>query len=370
MLGDAELRKVALHLKRRHLRSHLEAWRSTRESLEAAWRSRQKRARLIRLARRHRLRFCLSKLREPGFTLSHGYHGIFLHYEPSCTREYLQGLESRLIELGQEWRQLRRQSLEPILANLRSLLEEAEVIRIDPYEVSWTLPDIYLEGIWIGNMDVILNLEVFQVQAYNRSADTEIRGGYQHPHVNSSGEICWNGHDEEAEAYHRAGDFLALKDLITNLLQTYNSSSPYINLEDWENGLGECCCDCGERYPEDELAYVETYDGNLCPECRSYCERCDQYVHYRDYECDPDHNWEMCKWCAEEYTNCCSNCDGRFLSEGLHRIEIPGEEEIQVVHLCEDCYEDYLRKEAEDNADLDDTTSILAPAMAVPSHSE
>ena len=370
MLGEAELREVALHLKRCHLRSHLLAWRSTRESLEAARRSRQKRARLIRLARRHRLKFCQSQLREAGFTLSHGYHGIFFHWEPSCTREYLKGLENRLIEFSQEWQRLRRQSLEPIFANLRSLLEEARIVRDSPYEVCWTLSDVYLENVWIGDIEIILNLEEFQVRAFNRSADTEIRGGYQHPHVSAGGEICWNGHDEEAEAYHRTGDFLALKDLITNLLQTYNSSSPYINLEDWENGLGERCCDCGERYPEDEMAYVEYLSDVLCPECRSYCEKCDQYVHYRDYECDLDHNWEMCKWCAEECTTDCSKCGGRFLSEDLRRIEIPGEKEIQVVHLCEDCYEEHSRKEEEDNANLDNATRVLASAMAVSSHSE
>jgi len=216
-------------------------------------------------------------------------------------------------------------------------------------------------------MEVTLNLEEFDVRVLNQSADIETRGGYQHPHVNSNGEICWNGHDDFAKACHHAGDFLALRDLIGNLLGTYNPSSPYITLEDWENGLGNSCEDCGERYSEDDLIYVEYSGGSLCPDCRYYCERCDQYVHYRDYECNPDNNWEMCNECAEEHIGCCTKCDERFRNADLHVVEIVSEEEKEVIHLCEDCYLEHERKEEED-ANYDDAEGVLAPAMAMPSH--
>jgi len=366
MLGEGQLREVALRLWRRHLHCHLWLWRKAREQLEAARRCRQKRARLLTLARRHGLRLAEERLQEPGYNLSRTHHGLFCHYEAPCTREYRVGLQERLLELRSEWRELRRQGLAPTLANLQGLLEETEVVHEAPFEVGWLLPDLYLDGVWIGDLEILLNLEEFQVRVYNRTADTEPRGGYQHPHVNSSGDICWNGYDREAEAYHRSGDFLALKDLITNLLQTYNPASPYINLEDWENGLGDCCAVCGERYPEDDLVYVESLSDVLCPECRSYCERCDQYVHYRDYRCDLDRGWEMCKWCAEEYTSACSECGEQCLNDDLYTVEVPGEEGIEVRLLCEDCYEEYLRrKEEEDDEATHDATGVLAPAVAV-----
>ena len=370
MLSDVELRRVALRLKRRHLRSHLDIWRTTWASLEAVRRSRQKRARLLRLARKHGLQLCLAKLRQPGFSIEHSHRSRYFYYEHECTREYLLGLQDKLIECGLLWKELRTESLDPRIANLRELLEDTEIIREHPLEVRWTLEGVELESVWIGDMEITLNLEEFRIKVFNHSADTEIRGGYQHPHVSSDGEICWNGHDEEAWAYHRSGDFLALRDLIENLLQTYNSRSPYIHLEDWENGLGECCSDCGERYPGDDMAYVGYLSDVLCPECRSYCERCDQYVHYQDYERNLDQNWEMCKWCAGEYTSACEECGERFLLEDLHSVKISMEDEIYEIQLCEACYEEHLRKEEEDHANLDDPPSLLAPAVALPSHQE
>jgi len=367
MLEPSRVREVALRLRRRHLRTHLQTWRNTRQALEAARRSRQKRARQLRLARKHHLRFCLKYLKEPGFQVNTGSQYLFFQHVVGCTREYLEGLQDRLAELSRQWRELRNESVEPLAANLEGLLQETDLLSEDPLEVAWTLSDVYLESVWIGDLNIVLELEEFRVRVYNESADTERRGGYQHPHVNTNGEVCWNGYDEEARAYHLAGDFLALKDLITNLLQTYNPSSPYITLDDWENGCGDCCADCGERYPEDDLVYIESRSESLCPECRTYCDYCDRYVSYRDFELHPDRGWSMCRWCVEEFTARCSRCKRRFLDEDLEWIEAEDEEDWL---LCSACYEEQSRKEEEDNADLDDAESVLAASVAVPSEPE
>jgi len=170
-------------------------------------------------------------------------------------------------------------------------------------------------------------------------------------HVNSSGEICWNDADEDACAYHSSGDFLALKDLIDNLLGTYNPASPYITLEDWENGLGECCADCGERYSEDDLTYIEGSGELLCYDCSRYCEHCASSVPYADY--DPE--WRQCKWCLQETTCICEHCKERFAVED----EVSEEDE----GYCPRCLEE-IRKEFEDG-DQDHPGGLLAPAMAV-----
>lgn len=55
-------------------------------------------------------------------------------------------------------------------------------------------------------------LDEFCVHVCNLSVDTDDKGGYQHPHVSSEGSICWGDYETEARTYHRAGDFLALKE--------------------------------------------------------------------------------------------------------------------------------------------------------------
>lgn len=369
---EPELREVASVLRRRHLRSFLAAWRETRQHLEAAQRSRSQRARLLHLARKHQLHFCLERLRPSGMTLLRGFYGILFHYDPTCTREYLEGQQWHLAEYRRQWRELRREPLDALLSNLRTLLEETDLVQETPLEVRWYLPDLYLEDVLIGDLEITLNLEQFRVHALNLSADITPRGGFQHPHVSSSGELCWNGYDEQARIYHQSGDFLALRDLIDNLLQTYNSHSPYITLEDWENGLGESCSQCGEFYDPDDLVYVESVGDSLCYHCRRYCERCDRDLLYSDY--DPE--WEMCSECLEEYTSYCGECEERFLCQELFSMEEQGQEGIEVILLCKACYEERCKNQQEENKeessdeDWNDAESVLAAGVVVPADAE
>lgn len=357
---ETQLREVAFRIKQRHLRAHLRDWRNTLEKIEVARRSRLKRAKLLRLSRKHGLHHCLEKLQHPGMSIESGSRGPFLTYDCQTTREYLDGLKHQLLEQKTEWEQLRPQPIDPIIANLRTLLETANVVSESPLKVCWVIEQVHLEGIWIGNLEVNLDLEDFGVRVFNLSADLEIRGGYQHPHVNSEGEICWNDYDQMALAFHRSGDFLALRDLIENLLHTYNESSPYINLEDWENGLGESCYECGERYCEDDMYYVEGAGASLCRECSAYCDVCESYVVYNQY--DPD--WRMCSWCLDDTSFICDGCEGRFNKMNLHTMEVFENDQTRTLDLCETCH--IKKKEVEENANCDDTESVLESAMALP----
>jgi hypothetical protein len=219
-----------------------------------------------------------------------------------------------------------------------------------------------------------MNLDEFSVFAWNRSVDTDDKNGYQHPHVASDGRICWNGHDEEAKAYHDSGDFLALKDMIENLLRTYNSRSPYITLEDWENGSGESCGECGDRYPSDDLVYSQRYGDSLCPNCRYYCDRCDDYV--------PDDHYngtlQACDRCVETGADVCTLCLERFWKEDLKTIQMLMDGKTERVPCCETCKEEYEaereEKEKEDDHERErdndhiDGARLLAPGVALPPH--
>ena len=179
---------------------------------------------------------------------------------------------------------------------------------------------------------------------------------------------------EEAQAYHASGDFLALKDMIENLLRTYNSHSPYITLEDWADGYGEACAECGERYHDDDLRYSERYGEGLCENCSCYCDRCEDYVPDGHY----DSRMEACDRCVEQDSDVCALCLERLWRNELKTIEITVDGKKETVPCCEACKEQYeseqeeKQDEKEDNDheperdDHVDRACLLAPGVALP----
>ncbi len=337
-LGKRKRTEVALSIRKRHFQNLLDEYRQTRRDIIAARRSRQRRARLLRLARRHGLSICLDKLRPKGMTLQAGNDQTpYITYDNRVTRVHLAALRKHCEEIREEWNRLKAESVKPIAANLKTLFEETELVSDKPMKVRWIVDNVVLEGVWIGDIEVTMDLDKFDVHAWNKSVDTDEKNGYQHPHVASDGQICWNGHDEDARAFHQAGDFLALKDMIENLLRTYNSHSPYITLEDWENGFGESCSGCGERCDDDDLAYSDRFGESLCPNCRCYCEECEDYVPEEYY----NSQMEACDRCVEEGSDVCALCLERFWRRDIKTIEMLVDGKKETVPCCETCKEEY-----------------------------
>ena len=153
----------------------------------------------------------------------------------------------------------------------------------------------------------------------------------------------------------REAPFLALKDPIENLLRTYNSRSPYIDLDEWVNGVGirrTADYECGERYSDDDLVWAEDVEGSLCESCRSFCQRCERYVVYRHYDAER----EACEYCAADYTLECATCGEKFWEADLESVDVPWFEQAGAALVCEDCvteseesektYEDFNAGEA------------------------
>ena len=89
-LGKKRLMEVALSIRKRHFQNLLEEAREARREITAARRSRQRRARLIRLARKHRLSSCLEKLRPKGMTLQSGEdQPPYITYDHTMTRGHI-----------------------------------------------------------------------------------------------------------------------------------------------------------------------------------------------------------------------------------------------------------------------------------------
>lgn len=268
-MTERRLEEVALSLRGRRLQLLLDEMRSLRERLKAARRSRHKRARLLSLARKHGFRLSLKRLKVEGVTLWRYGGRVSATYDPCATKQYRLQVLQEWREIRERWETLKNESSDSIAQNLEALLTETELRPDECPNVEWELPDVYLEGVWIGNLRIVMYLDRFTVIVDNTSIEPDDKGGYPHPHVDSGGSICWNGHDHEARAYHANGDFVAVKDLVENLLKTYNGHSPYITLDDWENGVGATCGICGERYAEDDLCWSEQEMEMLCEECRA-----------------------------------------------------------------------------------------------------
>jgi len=82
--------------------------------------------------------------------------------------------------------------------------------------------------------------------------------------------------------------------LVKSVLETYNPSSPYVSLDDW-NGIS--CYECGYVTDEENSFYCESCDNTFCDECFSYCRSCDT---------------SLCKGCLSECPVCeepvCESC--------------------------------------------------------------
>jgi len=295
--------------------------------------------------------------------------------QASAMQFHLASLKSRIASLKQLYAEMKATSVEPIIANLRTLLDEAEVVRSRPLEVRFTVGSVELEDVWIGDMEVTLGLESFSIKVRNRSADTKSRGGFPHPHVNTHGDICWNEHEDEARAYHAAGDYLALKDLIENLLRTYNDRSPYISLNDWVDGIRSSCGECGERWEDEELVYIDAIQEAICPSCRSYCEQCEEDVLERDFDTD----FDACANCVREETTRCEVCQQKVWKTDLASMEIMDDEEnAETVFACIECRRAHEHQQEErrvaharkisTNYDHSDPICLLASPMVLSPH--
>lgn len=376
-LGKRKLMGVALSIRKLHFQNLLDEYREERRDIKAARRSRQRRAHLILLARKHRLCTCLKKLRPQGMTLQAGCdQPPYITYDHRITRGHIQMQTEHCRKIRAEWKLLKQETAKPIAANLKTLLDETELVQEKPLEVRWIVENITLYDVWIGDIEVTLGLDKFSVHAWNISVDTASKRGNQHPHVSSDGQICWNGNDEDARKYHASGDFLALKDTIENLLRTYNPRSPYISLNDWEYGEEGSCDECGDHYPDDDLSYSEHYEVSLCPNCRTWCEQCEDCVPEYHYNSSLD----ACDRCVENGSDICALCLERFWKDNIKTIQMKIDGKLETVPCCETCKEEYEaeqedqedeneKEETEDEPERDDHADgacLLAPGVALP----
>ena len=321
-------------------------------------RSRQRRCRLILKARKARLGHCLRKLRTKGMTVEEGPRPWFIYDHRTCDFH-----RDRIVNEIEELCALRRRMIlecpATILANLRAMEDDAKMIIDAPCKFQWIMNDVWLEDVMIGSLRVSVNLECFDVEVENLTVNMDEKAGYPHPHVARDGRVCWNGYDDEARLWHQSGQFVALRDLIENLLHTYNPNSPYITLEDWEYD-GSTCASCGEHCHEDDLSWSESYEGDLCNTCGAWCSHCDCFVHVNGY----DSQMEACLNCVSDETSPCEGCGEMFWNDDLLPYEIPTFDELKTILLCQDCHDVYESKALEEEINIEENSNECTAAIS------
>ena len=115
--------------------------------------------------------------------------------------------------------------------------------------------------------------------------------------------------DQGGPVHGRLLDFFVL---VRQMLETYNSSSPYVSIDDWEGSAATDCgcsmdaddagsCDrCDEQCLQRVLDLLPGCDRYLCSDCTGECARVREHV----LRCLPDHGPAgtrrlLCKSCLK-----------------------------------------------------------------------
>ena len=209
---------------------------------------------------------------------------------PAAAEEVLDELESSVRELpyyaGQVPQacgacRIKVPTLREIVAELDQLAEEFDEVRYAPKEraLSVVTEAIELEDTYLGEFEIRLDLnklaEPQRSSAYAVIAldphPATCNDAVTHPHV-SDERLCTGDGGAAIGAALAGGRICDFFQLVNAILTTYNPSSPYVSLADWD---GRACYDCGCTVGADDTLWCTSCERDFCENCTSYCRRCD-----------------------------------------------------------------------------------------------
>jgi len=206
-----------------------------------------------------------------------------------------------------------RSSVEEIYAELHSLADVFDNVKIDRRSrtISVTTEPIELDNVYLGPFEIRLFWAApgFDHGFYYRvvasdpqpaAPDTDVT----HPHVHFE-TLCEGDGAAAIRSALAQARLLDFFQIVTNLLRTYNSSSPYVALESW---YGRDCSDCAALVEEGECWSCDKCESCVCSECTSCCQNC---------------SVSLCQECAAR----CEGCEESYCRGCLH--------------ACVDCHDDY-----------------------------
>ena len=97
--------------------------------------------------------------------------------------------------------------------------------------------------------------------------------------------------------------------LVRGVLTTYNASSPFVSLDNWQ---GEPCSDCGRTVGEDDGRWCSACEREFCDDCATFCHICDDTICLECRDKCPVCGESICPSCMTTCPDChatiCKNC--------------------------------------------------------------
>ena len=197
---------------------------------------------------------------------------------------------------------------------------------------------IELDGIFLGDFEIRLEIEklaqlrdssAFRIVALDPHP-AATNDNVTHPHV-SEEYLCAGDANTALVQALSTGRVCDAFLLVKSVLETYNPSSPYVRLDEW-NGIS--CYDCGYVTDEENSFYCEACDQSFCDECFSYCRSCDT---------------SLCRGCLSE----CSVCEEPVCESCMSACSECGES------MCVSCLEDGICSSCKEESEADDEKETI-----------
>jgi hypothetical protein len=194
-------------------------------------------------------------------------------------------------------------------------------LEIASSELKYTIPEFemhdpeYGDDVPIGPLRITLDLHEYSLHV--AALDNMSIDGYPHPHVSSSGHICWGGRENGTlPLYEQVANGFNPFELLfftANFLRTvYTDNDAHQRLADWGGrDRGWWCEYCDIDHPS----------GEGCP---NYCGECDSNV---DWDYHQTCNRHGC-WNEDDYEEC-PGCEEQRAIEEREREERDAEEEAE-----------------------------------------
>ena len=175
-------------------------------------------------------------------------------------------------------------ALADIAAELRCLKGEFDQFEILPREkqIRVTTDEIVLEDVRLGPFCIQLHFErlarcrdvsAFRVVAREPNPAAG-NSSCTHPHVEDKA-LCAGDAKTPISHALAEGRISDAFQLVNRVLHTYNRSSAYVALSEWD---GQSCSDCGRTQPSDSLYSCERCNQDYCDECIRKCDGCSQSI--------------------------------------------------------------------------------------------
>ena len=206
--------------------------------------------------------------------------------------------------------------------NIRDIYEDILSLESEFDEVSWcirqgtlsvTTSEIVLQNIELGRFQIELDWRQLPDSTYFRVIaldpnPADSNDSVTHPHIENES-LCTGDARLPIQYALEQGRFADFFLIVNNVLQTYNSGSPYVSLEDWH---GVRCSDCGDSVNSEDRYTCEKCEDYVCDSCARCCESCHSYFccgcTTRCDACDEDVCYHCQQSCGSCTLTCCSSC--------------------------------------------------------------